>query len=114
MISAKYIQLLDDLTHYVEGNEDFEQKYLILLYGLLQLRFSVSERFYQGLMVLQYNPVKVLELITEDIKQINQCVSTSNPYFTFYIQVLNYVNEYCLERIEAVQLPLDVRSDSVG
>lgn len=114
MISEKYKLLVNDLERYVDGYRDYEDKYIILLHGLLQLRFSVSERFHQGLSILHFNEREVFDTIKSDITELYQYPAYKNPYFAFYFDILEYVNGYCLKRIESVQLPLELRSENVG
>lgn len=98
----KYYQLLSDLERYVLGHRDYEDRYLKILYGLFQLRFSVEERFHDRLAYLTFNPAEVLEGIKYDIETINENGSIGNSYYAFYIEILEYVNDYCLKRIDTV------------
>jgi len=56
---------------------------------------------------------EVLDGIKYDIQTINENGSIGNSYYAFYLEVLEYVNDYCLKRIERVQLPLDLRMEMV-
>jgi hypothetical protein len=101
-VQMKYSQLLSDLERYVSGDRSFEAHYLVLLNGLLQLRFSVEERFHDRLAYLTFNPAEVLEGIKYDIETINENGSIGNSYYAFYLEVLEFVNDYCLKRIDTV------------
>mgnify|MGYP003424790479 FL=1 len=86
----KYEQLLSDLELHVNHQACFNEEYVILLEGLLKLRFNVSERFYEGITTLVYNKQQTVRLIKNDVAGINN--PSKNTYYLFYLQVLDFVN----------------------
>lgn len=91
----KYEQLLSDLELHVNHKACFNEEYVILLEGLLKLRFNVSERFYEGIATLVYNKQQVVRIIKNDVAALNN--PYKNEYYLFYLQVLDFVNSQRLE-----------------
>ena len=60
---------------------------------------------------LRYYKKKQEKRSQYQIETINENGSIGNSYYAFYIEILEYVNDYCLKRIERVQLPLDLRME---
>ena len=86
----KYEQLLSDLELHVNHQACFNEEYVILLEGLLKLRFNVSERFYEGITTLVYNKQQIVRLIKDDVAALDN--PSKNAYYLFYLQILDFVN----------------------
>jgi len=86
----KYTKLIEDLENYVNHNACFNEEYVVLLEGLLKLRFNVSERYYEGIATLVFNKQQTVRIIKNDVAALNN--PYKNEYYLFYLQVLDFVN----------------------